>query len=65
MAGAEQHGAALRHGDAGLFDSGFEVIGPFPDQETCEEHPAKWENSDYWPIELASPVESASLSLVA
>ena len=44
---------------------GFEVIGPFPDQETCEEHPAKWENSDYWPIELASPVESASLSLVA
>jgi hypothetical protein len=44
---------------------GFEVIGPFPDQETCEEHPAKWEDSDYWPIELASPAESASLSLVA
>jgi hypothetical protein len=44
---------------------GFEVIGPFPDQETCEEHPAKWEDSDYWPIELASPAESASLRLVA
>lgn len=44
---------------------GFEVIGPFPDQETCEEHPTRWDDCDYWPIELAIPAESASLNLVA
>lgn len=34
---------------------GFQVFGPFADQEECEQYPAGWDDTDYWPVELTPP----------
>ncbi|HMH46929.1 MAG TPA: hypothetical protein VK538_04375 [Solirubrobacteraceae bacterium] len=31
---------------------GFDVIGPFPSQEAAEAHASRWEDTDWWPMEL-------------
>jgi hypothetical protein len=31
---------------------GFAVIGPFPSQEAAEFRASRWEDTDWWPIEL-------------
>jgi hypothetical protein len=31
---------------------GFEVIGPFPNQEAAELRASRWDDTDWWPIEL-------------
>jgi hypothetical protein len=31
---------------------GFDVVGPFPSQEAAEARASRWEDSDWWPIEL-------------
>lgn len=43
------HGWVLLVGDP---RGGFEVVGPFPDQEAAEARASRWEDSDWWPIEL-------------
>jgi hypothetical protein len=34
---------------------GFQVFGPFADEQSCEEYPAGWDDSDWWPLELTPP----------
>jgi len=31
---------------------GFAVIGPFPSQDAAESRASRWEDADWWPIEL-------------
>jgi hypothetical protein len=32
--------------------SGFNVVGPFPSQEAAEARASKWDDTDWWPMEL-------------
>jgi hypothetical protein len=32
--------------------TGFEVVGPFPNQEAAELRASRWDDMDWWPIEL-------------
>jgi len=40
--------------------SGFCVIGPFPSQDAAEERASRWEDSDWWPIELRQQADGES-----
>ena len=31
---------------------GLEVIGPFPTQDDAEERAGRWEDTDWWPVEI-------------
>jgi hypothetical protein len=31
---------------------GFDVIGPFPSQAAAEARASRWDDADWWPIEL-------------
>lgn len=31
---------------------GFAVVGPFPSQEAAESRASRWDDTDWWPIEL-------------
>jgi hypothetical protein len=39
---------------------GFSVIGPFPSQDAAEARASRWEDSDWWPIELLQRAEGES-----
>jgi hypothetical protein len=39
---------------------GFAVIGPFPSQAAAEARAARWEDSDWWPIELDQRADDES-----
>jgi len=38
---------------------GFDVIGPFDNQSVSEDHALHWEDSDWWPVEISDPKETA------
>ena len=31
---------------------GFSIVGPFPSQEAAEARASRWEDTDWWPLEL-------------
>jgi hypothetical protein len=39
---------------------GFSVIGPFPNQEAAEARASRWEDSDWWAIELHQRADGES-----
>jgi hypothetical protein len=39
---------------------GFSVIGPFPSQDAAEARASRWEDSDWWPIELRQRADGES-----